>query len=192
MTVAYPLQWPDGWPRATVRDGRSPFRLTFEKALQELEWEMQRLGARDVVLSSWLELRRDGKPRADKARMTLADPGIAVYFTRKGRQMVMARDAYRTVADNLISLFHAVCHLRGLERHGGAHMMERAFTGFVALDSKPHWHDVLGINAMAGPAIELNIVEQSYRNLAKRWHQDHDRMVELNLAIEQARKELAA
>lgn len=188
MTVAYPLQWPDGWPRATVRDGRSPFRLTFDKALQELGWELERLGAKDIVLSSWLELRRDGKPRADKARVQLVDPGVAVYFVLRSRQMVMARDGYRTVCDNLISMFHAVCHLRGLERHGGAHMMERAFTGFVAISDKPHWKMTLNISADENPTVAF--CETRYRALAKRFQHDHDQMVELNLAIEQARKEL--
>lgn len=189
MTVAYPLQWPDGWPRATVRDGRSPFRLTFDKALRELSWELERLGARDIVLSSWLELRRDGKPRADKARIQLADPGVAVYFILRSRQMVMARDGYRTVCDNLISMFHAVCHLRGLERHGGAHMMERAFTGFVALSDKPHWKSVLKVGETV-PESDIKSVEQHYKILARSHYRDEAKLVLINVARDQARKEL--
>jgi len=184
MTTAYPLKWPEGWPRSSIRVDRAPFKLTLFQALQRLYHELELMGAEHVVVSSWLPLRIDGQPRSDAARSPLADPGVAVYFTLDNRALVMARDIYRNVADNLISILHAVNHLRMLERHGGSFMMQRAFTGFVALSDKPHFRNLLGKG-------DLPDLERKYRALAKAANGDHDLMVELNLAIEAARKELS-
>lgn len=188
MTSAYPLAWPDGWPRTpdAKRKAGSNFRTTFDVARREIYEELERLGATSVVLSSHIALRLDGRPRADQARMMLPDPGVAVYFSRKGRPMVLARDAYRSVHDNLRSIGLALEYLRGLERHGGAHMVEKAFTGFVALSDKPHWRSVLTVAA----ATPLRDVEVAYRQLAKTHQHDHDMMVALNAAVAQAREEM--
>lgn len=80
MTIAYPLAWPDGWPRTKPghRLDRSRFSTTFDKARRDLLLELERLGAGSVVISSWLPLRADGQPRADAARRRIDDPGIAV------------------------------------------------------------------------------------------------------------------
>lgn len=184
---AYPLEWPSGWPRASIRKDRGPFKTTFDDARRKLYYQLEKLGAEHVVVSSWIPLRLDGNPRADMARRPLADPGVAVYFTVAGRPMVMARDAFRDVHDNLMSIVHAIDHLRGLERHGGGIMMERAFTGFTAITDTPHWRSVLKVDNGA----TRRDAEENYRFLAKRYQHDHDRMVELNLSIEQARKELS-
>ena len=127
MTAAYPLSWPDGWKRTApdLRKSSSPFSTTFDKARRELLDELRMLKAGGIVISSWLPLRTDGQPRADVARYRIEDPGVAVYFTLRGHQMVMARDLYWSVHDNIRSIGLAVAHLRGLERHGGASMKER-------------------------------------------------------------------
>ena len=194
MTQAYPLQWPDGWARtsAGMRSSYSRFKTTFIKARSDLFGELDRLGASNAVVSSWLPLTNAGLPRADAARSKVADPGVAVYFTYRGRQMVMARDAYDTVHDNLRSIGLAIEHLRGLDRHGGATMMERAFEGFAALpapDAKPDWKMTLGNQPTLAAA------EAKYRELAKLRHPDapggsDNKMAELNAAISDARREL--
>ena len=172
MTQAYPLAWPENWPRtdADKRKSHSPFSTTFDKARRDLLDELRRLGARNVVISSWLPLRQDGQPRADVARRRIEDPGVAVYFELRGRPMVMARDAYWNIHDNIRSIGLAIEHLRGLERHGGAVMMERAFEGFSALPppaKRDHW-STLGIR----PTRDLDEIAAAFRLRAKDLHPD--------------------
>lgn len=204
MTQAYPLAWPDGWPRTPEyrRSATSRFSTTLDRARRQLLDEMHRLGAAGVVISTNLPLRADGQARSDVARYKIGDPGVAVYFVLRRKRMVMARDAYANVYDNLRSIGHAIAHLRGLDRHGGAQMMERAFEGFAALPpptGTPRaraWREVLGLNGLDGPAFAvLAGAEAAYRTQARAAHPDsggsHDHMAELNTAIAAARAELA-
>lgn len=172
MTQAYPLAWPEGWPCTpeTKRLTNSRFSTTFDKARRMLLNELRMLGARDVVVSSWLPLRNDGQPRADIARRRLESPAVAVYFTLRGRPMVMARDSYWNVHDNLHSIGHAINHLRGLERHGGAAMLERAFEGFAALPPPKHFGEILDLTP--GAIVTEEVIEQAYRRRAKKLHPD--------------------
>lgn len=196
MTNSYPLEWPIGWPRTPAhsrkkaRFGAVPFSRTRGEVLNELK--LMGVGDWNVVISSWLAVRRDGLPYADQARRAIEDPGVAVYFQLRGKPMVMARDIYDNPNDNLRSLYHAISHLRGLERHGGATMMERAFEGFQALPDQSGWRTVLGFKR--DDVVTLAVAEQRYREGAKRCHADgggsHEAMIKLNAAIAQARAEL--
>lgn len=172
MADAYPLSWPEGWARTPDhrRENASRFNTTFDRARMELMNELRLLGAGSVVISSWLPLRRDGMPYADQARRRLDDPGVAVYFMLRKRQMVMARDAYTNVHDNLRSIGLGIAHLRGLERHGGGTMMERAFEGFAALpapDAFDPWA-TLGLR----PDASMEAVNAQFRKLSREHHPD--------------------
>jgi hypothetical protein len=124
-----------------------------------------------------------------------------VYFTLRGKPMVMARDAYNTVGQNIRSLALAIGHLRGLERHGGATMLERAFTGFTALPEpgrKAGWREVFGfepgvIEALH-PTVRSDFVESAFRIKAMERHPDKGgsdtAMAELNQAREDALAEI--
>lgn len=187
--TAYPLKWPEGWNRTLghQRANYSRFNTTFDRARRELDEELRKLGAQQVVVSSWLPIRKDGKPYSDQARRRLEDPGVAVYFTLKGRQMVMARDAYSNVHDNLRSIGLGIAHLRGLERHGGGTMMERAFEGFAALPA-PDVRDPWAILGMQVPYFEDD-VQTKFRELSKRHHPDVGGSVEAFQEIQWARDE---
>jgi hypothetical protein len=141
----YPLTWPEGWKR-TPRSSRSasPFKTTPEKAYRELMEELERLGARNVIVSSNLKLRQDGAPYANQPRHE--DEGVAVYFTRKGKDMALACDKFAKREDNMRAITKTIDAIRGIERWGSSDMMERAFTGFAQLanDGARKWWEVLG------------------------------------------------
>ena len=193
--TAYPLTWPDGWPRAKHRAsdnrfGSRVYSLTTSRAADQLYAELKKLGADKVIVSSNIPVRRDGTMYGDNRRQD--DPGIAVYFHFKKRPMVMARDAYVSVAGNLRSLTLAVMAMRQLARHGGDQMMERAFTGFVAIappDWKKPWREVFGVKPDW-----VGDVRALFRDKARNRHPDaggsDQLMAELNIAYEEAKAEL--
>lgn len=205
MTAAYPLHWPVGWPRTPAHQKsagaqfKKPWKSheepgrdwTFVEARDALLVELSRLKASNIVLSSDFRVGSNGILVLDKRRPD--DQGIAVYFTRKGRALVMACDAFARVEHNMRSLAIAIEAMRQLERHGGGTMMDRAFEGFAALPAPApaHWSDILGVGRNAS----LAEIEAAYRDLAKRSHPDaggsEAAMAELNHARDQARKERA-
>ncbi len=186
MTEAYPLQWPEHRPRISRRE-RSRFNVSFARARDELLNELRLMGARLPVLSTNVNLRRDGLPYANQPEPD--DPGVAIYFERRGRQMAFACDRWDRVRDNVQAIRHTISALRGLDRWGTGDMVEAAFTGFEALPA-PDWRGDLGLDFEA----TLADAEASYRNRARSAHPDvggsEDMMARLNSAIGEARREL--
>lgn len=189
-TSRFPLAWPDGWPRtpAAARSHGNQFRtmathystmgtgswrsgkeITVEVARKKLIDELVRLGARSIVLSSNIPLRSDGMPRSDAARYRMDDPGVAIYFLHRGKQMAMACDRFDQ-----------------LERHGGGVMMERAFAGFAALPPPRTCWEILGVS----PGADRAAIDAAFRRLAHERHPDRggsdDDMAELNRARSEA------
>lgn len=208
MTESFPLIWPEGWPRTpeNKRGSNSNLRtVTFDAARKTIFDELRMLKAQSPVLSTNVPIRQDGMPYADAARRRMQDPGVAVYFSLRNRPMSMARDAYYDIAQNLRSLALAINYMRGLERHGGSQMVERAFSGFAQLPPPGSmggtpdvdWREELGPfpDELADYEI-LVLAEGRYRHKAKNMHSDRGGndlgMIRLNLAIAQARKELGA
>ena len=194
MTQAYPLQWPQGWARTRYRK-RSQFKRTFGNARQALADELNQLGARYIVLSSNLELRLDGQPRANRSEPT--DTGIAVYFEWKGKQMTFACDKWDKAKDNINAIANTIAAIRGIERWGASDMMERAFSAFEALPPPMTglcpWYDLLGVR----PDASAHEIEAAYRQKAKKAHPDapggsDEKMAALNQAKEQGLKSRAA
>ena len=194
---AFPLDWPDGWPRTPEskresdrRFGSNVYGLTVARSFDQLVAELLRLGARDIVVSSNIPLRRDGQPLSERAR--LGDPGVAAYFMLKKKAQVMPVDRFVSVAGNMRSLTLAIKAMRQLELHGGGVMMERAFTGFAAIappDWKKPWREVFGVKPdWRGDITAL------YRTKAKMRHPDSGGsttlMAELNVAFAEAKRDL--
>lgn len=143
-----PLQWPEGWPKTdySARTSTTAFKVTPGTAATHLMIELTRFGAQNIVISSNARVSRVG-PRYDDMTRRIDDPGVAVFFTRKGKQFVMARDRFDYIYQNIRSLGLAIEGLRQMERHGGSYMLERAFDGFVALsapNARTPWRDVFG------------------------------------------------
>lgn len=173
-TEAYPLAWPTGWKRLSdnlYRD-HGQFQVSLAVARDDLIAEIQRLVGRyrdpQIVLSSNLQLRRDGLPYANQREPE--DPGVAVYFAYKDSQRVFACDQYVKVAHNMRAIGLTIAALRGIERWGASDMLERAFTGFEALPNlaKEPWWVVLKVHEHA----QMTDIELSYRTLRSANHPD--------------------
>lgn len=199
MTVeAYPLQWPAGRPR-TERWNRetAKFDVTFARARDDLMKEVQLLcGGKwgpepHLVISTNVSLRRDGLPLAGQRAPD--DVGVAVYFTRRKKQMSFACDRWLKVEHNMRAIAKTIEALRGIERWGTGDMVEAAFTGFTALPapasegSPRSWWQVLLVSQHATATEILT----AYRNLRSTYHPDKPggnaaRFDEVQKAYEQA------
>jgi hypothetical protein len=201
---AYPLQWPQGRAR-TNQWGRehAKFDVSFARARDNIIREVTLLaGGRygpdpQVVISTNIPLRRDGLPLA--GHRAPDDPGVAVYFLYKKRQMSFACDRWYKIEHNMQAIAKTIEALRGVARWGTGDMLEAAFTGFTALpppaagaqaqDAKRQWRDVFGTAVRT--RAELQDV---YRRLAAAFHPDRGgdpaKMAELNTARDEAWKEL--
>ena len=169
--LAYPLCWPAARTRTPANQrSRAKFQTSFAKARDSLIREIRLLGGANSIFSSNIPRRTDGLPYAN-ARPKDNDPGIAVYFTRKGRQMCFACDRYLTVDDNMRAISLTIAALRGVARWGTGDMMEAAFSGFTAVPERTGgtaWWDVLGIPVNSSP----EQIRDAYRALAKIHHPD--------------------
>jgi len=182
--AAFPLCWPEGWERTKAKK-TSQFKQTVYTASENLKGELSRMGARGVILSTSIPLRKDGMPLSRPP--VDGDHGAAVYFTRKGNPLCLACDQYYQVADNIQALAKTVEAMRGIERWGSTDLLDRAFTGFAALPSRASWSEVLMVPATATRAQ----IEAAYRSLSKKLHPDvggsHEEMAALNAAYEEAK-----
>lgn len=197
---AFPLCWPDGWPRAKSR-GTSNYEATEFGKNRDLVLRALRMWSTrgDIVLSTNVPLTRDGLPYASTPQR-LQDPGVAVYWMRNKKPQVMASDRWSGVGENMRAIWYALDALRQLERCGASQILDRAYAGFAALPaahrSKP-WREVLGLAGMVdglGPNAAKAVVDTAWRELAKIHHPDKaggnaERMAEINRARDEALRE---
>lgn len=162
--TAFPLSWPRGKKRTdSYRRVKGPFttgrdtsgfgeqsrgkqRITIAGAVARLTHELQLLRARNVIISTNLELRKtDGLPKSSQTRMQ-QDPGAAVYFRLDGDPITFAVDKYDDVAQNLAAIAAHIGASRGIERWGVG-TMRQIFQGYLALaapEAINDWRVLLG------------------------------------------------
>lgn len=203
---AYPLQWPVGWKRTTHRQraqfGKAVYQassvpggtgytrkgdLSINDAVNRVRVELDRMGVRehDVVISTNLHLRLDGLPKSGQAAP--ADPGAAVYWRAKNETRCMAIDQYDKVEHNLAAIAATLDAMRAIKRHGGAEILDRAFTGFTALPApmaagRP-WRDVLGV---AFDERDAGRITECYRIQRSKSHPDKGGTSEAFQAVDRA------
>jgi hypothetical protein len=214
--TAYPLCWPAGWPRTEsyARTRAKFFRevstrgtsgnvwkdrksITVSEGIQRVLAELKSMGilSDDLLISSNLKLRLDGLPRGDQSEPD--DVGVCVYWQEINAPRCMAIDIYDTTAGNLAAIAATLSALRAIERHGGAQILNRAFSGFVALPgpgTRTCW-EILGMGegellGEGNADRRREVIQAAYRMRARRVHPDvggsDDLMAELVSAREEA------
>ncbi|MBB4017336.1 hypothetical protein GGR16_002365 [Chelatococcus caeni] len=186
MTTAFPLSWPDGFPRSKSRE-TGQFRTSLAGALNNVRTSLNLFGrdsgkpVTDVVLSSNVSLGCE-KP---------ADPGVAVWFRWQGMQVCIPVDRYATPAANLQAIHHVLEARRVELRHGTLALVMASMKGFAALPAPAgrHWSEVLGVSRTAG----RDEIEAAHRLLIRQHHPDSGgseaAAAEINAARDAALKE---
>jgi len=197
MTQAFPLLMPRGRGRKPAEDrkrGRFSSKngqglmttVSLTVALTRLSEELVKIGAEGTIVSSNLEVKRDGWPRS--GQRSPADPGICVYFNLAGKPRAMPCDTYDSVEANIAAVAAHIEATMAIERHGVATVSEM-FEGFTALPApgaKKSWWEVLGVRSDAAPAE----IDAAFKAKAKVAHPDmggsSDAMAEINRAKQEA------
>ena len=194
MIEAYPLCWPQAFPRAQRRIGGA-FKTSLAGALNNVERSMKLFAVDSgkkldsIVISSNVTL---GQQRP-------ADPGVAVWFVWDGLQVCIPVDRYEKVEANLQAIHHIIEARRTELRHGGLAIVRATFTGFKSLPapgktSAQGWRAVLGFPPDRTPP--MSEVETNYKTLRSKHHPDKNKdgssetFHAVQIAYEQARQEL--
>lgn len=189
---AYPLSWPAHYPR-NPRPKFARFHVTFAVARDHLLNELRLMGARNVVISSNVPLRRDGLPYANHG--AVEDAGVAVYFERDGKPMCIPCDEWRGAVNNVRAIGKTVEAVRGIERWAAKAMVDAAFEGIAALPETATAGDAWWWTLGADPDADLAEVRRLYTRLAKEHHPDvggdREEWERIQAAYEQAKQAVA-
>lgn len=179
---AYPLTWPEGFPRTPKRLKGDRFRTSLAGALNNVEAELRRFGEdsgkkiENLVISSNVTLGVQNPP----------DPGVACWFGWDGAQVCIPVDRYQRVEHNLQAIALIIEARRTELRHGGLAIVKATFAGFARLPGpaqKP-WREVFGF----GPTEEVSPLrlEGAYRTARSEAHPDKGGNADAFRAIQKA------
>ncbi len=187
MTIEHknPLTWPADEPRTPTKRASSPFQVSRHRTEQQLDAELKRFRATDIVLS-YDRGRSGGQPK---------DTAVALYFDLPGaRKISICCDLYKQQDDNVRAIYMVIEAMRTIERYGGQHLSQKSFTGFAALPPPKDVWSVLGINKQLGqqlsPKMRREYVIEAFRDRAREGHSKGHDMAALVEARDQALQEL--
>lgn len=188
------------WPQErTKRRQCSPFSVKYAKLLDDLEDELKKLGARDIVVQAGLsrdDIRNDGWPRGGAV---FHDPGVILSFVnRKGEEIAFPCDTYHGYQANLRAISLTLTALRSIDRYGVSKHAEQ-YKGWKKLPPAPKRMTVVEALSFVGrhgggsyPVYpdSADKFTSAYREAAKRLHPDkpdtgsHEQFVLLQQAAE--------
>ncbi len=134
MTVtnkdAYPLSWPDDWPRTRPQDQRpmASWKRTANQYRESLITELERMKSPSSVISSNVPLNLRG---AMTPGIEPRDVGVAVYFTREEKEdfswqdVLMIRDPIAATEAQVQESFKRLAALYHPDRGGDVAMFQK-------------------------------------------------------------------
>ena len=156
--MAYTLRPMPTWPHGETKPRRaaqfkSPSRrdgdrwipgrrIPWDQTLVELEYEVDALGGRDIVIGVGLseyDIRQDGAPRAN-AR-PYSHPGVEISFESRYGRLTYATDVFTDWRDNVRAVAKGLEALRAVERWGVAKRGQQ-YAGFALLTAGPGWAEL--------------------------------------------------
>lgn len=180
-----PLTWPADEPRTPIKRPSSPFQVTRHRTERQLEDELKRFRATEIILS-YDRGRGGGAPK---------DSAAALYFTLPGgRKISICCDLYKSQDDNVRAIYMVIESMRTIERYGGQHLSQKSFTGFAALPPPKDVWQILGISKGVGEALSAKMkrefVQEAFRERVKEGHAAGADMAALTEARDEALKQL--
>lgn len=126
------------WPGVrTARRVESQFKAPWNGTLDKLEYELKRLGARDVVIQrddiTLADIRNDGQIRGIH-RADLGRPGVILAFSSPKGSLSFPSDRYTSWRDNVRAIALALEALRAVDRYGVTRGNEQ-YTGWARLEA---------------------------------------------------------
>ena len=172
--------WP-GELRAFSARTSSPFKVDWSKTLDDLERELEKLRAKDVVLET---AHRDGDVRMNgsvNASATPLHPGVILSFDSRHGPLRYFTDAYDAWRANVRAIGLGLEALRAVDRYGISGRGEQ-YTGFARLmaaklamtpeRARAVVAEAAGLNRAALAGADPEMIAQVYRMAAKRVHPD--------------------
>lgn len=192
-----PLTLPKGWAASysAARLLPSSFNANtgIMDALRFLEDEIKMLDASKAIISSNYE-----NLNSDRMRKKLGGGnGAAVIVRIGGQEAHLACDKWADIQQNLYALHLALRNLRLMEEWGVAatyrlltfFASDKAHTSMSSMAAEmglPQWMQILGL----GPTATLEDANAVYRRRAKESAENSEALLQLNSAIEEARRNL--
>jgi hypothetical protein len=189
------------WPHPVTKGRRSStFRVDWTRTLNELEYEIDRLSGRDVIIGAGLserDIRIDGWPKSNASWL---HPGIELSFDSRYGRLIYATDVFYDWRDNLRAIALGLAALRAVDRYGITRRGEQ-YSGWKALPTgsgdpataEEAWGVLLNAAGIRpdGPnaqAARSNGFASVYRQAVKRAHPDTGGQPEVFRRVEAARK----
>ena len=125
-------KWPSK-PTPSWSRQRGQFKAGWQKTLDLLERELNRLSAKDITVEGFFrpaDIRNDGWPKSS-SRPT--QPGVILSFSTKQGRMVMPCDRYDNWESNLRAIALTLEALRAVERYGAVSEQQEQYTGWLKL-----------------------------------------------------------
>lgn len=161
-------------------------KKTWRETHDALSREFERWG-----IVSWSAVPNVQPHRVNAPAHNRSEAAVTVRWSKGDSEIVLMLDTQPSPKDNLRALYLCVEAMRLIEARGVSDLVRSAYLQLDAPQAARDPYELLGVR----PDAPLEVVEASYRALAKAAHPDAggsgDAMAELNAALERVRADRA-